>query len=199
MIRPSLVIRPTTAVHPDGSLKKLGSGVRPLRRLSAFSRSTHPPADPRPSSGTSPLAPPRSRRSLPVSLQSPGRRHARTVRIQLEQPLVQRRARELCDSRAAVSVKHAEQRIAIDAGRVIGHCRSGRLLRDFLLGRDGWGLSGEGHEQVHRVRVFHAWCEPKRFVQRKADSLIRHPCMSDRPTQYCLSRSTTVVCFSVTV
>jgi hypothetical protein len=29
-------------------------------------------------------------------------------------------------------------------------------------------------------------------------SLIRHPCMSDRPTQYFFPRTTLVVCFSVT-
>ena len=40
-------------------------------------------------------------------------------------------------------------------------------------------------------------CE--RTANARPDALIRHPCMSDKPTQNRLSRRNTVVCFSVTV
>lgn len=43
------------------------------------------------------------------------------------------------------------------------------------------------------------WTALREIWWIEANSLIRHPCISDKPTQYRLPRTTTVVCFSVTV
>jgi hypothetical protein len=117
---------------------------------------------------------------------------APTVSLQSSKTSVEGCSSKLGDRVATMAIENTEQSRSL-LSSVVGNCRALWLLGDGGV-RRGSG-SSRRQIQVDSVRVLHS-CH--QITDPKSDVLMRHPCMSDNPTQNCPSRTTTVVCFSVT-